>query len=131
MGHRRILIDTSVIIDFLRKKNKQNSFLWKLKENNCRCFISIITVFELHVGAKTEQHKQDLLNLLKYFEIISFTYEIALLSANIYKKLKSENKLINFNDIFIGATAISINLPLTTLNEKHFNRLGVKIYKLT
>ncbi len=42
MADRGILIDTSVIIDFLRKKNKQNSILWKLKEKH-DCFMSAIT----------------------------------------------------------------------------------------
>lgn len=31
--------------------------------------------------------------------------------------------MIEFRDIFIAATAIANNLPLLTLNEKHFSRV--------
>ncbi|MBX6422010.1 type II toxin-antitoxin system VapC family toxin [Thermosulfurimonas sp. F29] len=60
---------------------------------------------------------------------IPFTQEIAKRSAEIYKRLKANNQLIEFRDIFIGATALEMELPLITLNEVHFNRIkGIKIY---
>ncbi len=129
MEDRNILIDTSIIIEFLRKKEKQDTYLWKIKEKDFSCFISAITVFELYAGAITDRHKQDLEKLLRWIEIIPFTQEIAKRSAEIYKKLKAANQLIEFRDIFIGATALETELPLITLNEVHFNRIkGIKIY---
>ncbi len=129
MEDRNILIDTSIIIEFLRKKDKRNTYLWKVKEGGFNCFISTITIFELYAGAITDRHKQDLEKLLRWIEIIPFTQEIAKRSAEIYKKLKANNQLIEFRDIFIGATALEMELPLITLNEVHFNRIqGIKIY---
>ena len=129
MENRNILVDTSMIIEFLRKKNKQNTYLWKLKELSFNCFISTITVFELYAGAITERHKEDLKRLLKWMEIIPFTNEIAQRSAEIYKELKLNNQLIEFRDIFIGATALEMKLPIITLNEGHFKRIkGIEIY---
>ncbi len=131
MGNRDILIDTNIIIDFLRKQNKQQTYLWKLKEADYNCIISTITVFELYAGAITLKHKDDLKKLLKWLEIQPLTTEIAQLSAEIYKDLKNQNELIEFRDIFIGATAIKINIPLMTLNNKHFIRIkGIKIYDI-
>ncbi len=117
MENKNILIDTNIIIEFLRKKNKQKSYLWKIKEMDLNCFISTITVFELYAGAITERHKRDL--------------ETAKRSAEIYKELKNNNQLIEFRDIFIGATALETNLPIITLNEEHFKRIkGIKIYDI-
>ena len=83
----------------------------------------------MYAGAITDRHKQDLEKLLKWIEIIPFTQEIAKRSAEIYKRLKANNQLIEFRDIFIGATALEMELPLITLNEVHFNRIkGIKIY---
>ena len=131
MGNRDILIDTNIIIDFLRKQNKQQTYLWKLKEADYNCIISTITVFELYAGAITLKHKDDLKKLLKWLEIQPLTTEIAQLSAEIYKDLKTQNELIEFRDIFIGATAIKINIPLMTLNNKYFIRIkGIKIYDI-
>ncbi|MEA3415628.1 MAG: hypothetical protein U9R02_05640 [Thermodesulfobacteriota bacterium] len=43
MEDRRILIDTSVVIDHFRKKNKQRSLLYELSKEN-RLFLSAIRV---------------------------------------------------------------------------------------
>ncbi len=118
MDDRNILVDTSIIIDFLRKKNKQNSLLWKIKEKGFNCIISTITVFELYVGAITSKHITDLKKILKWMDIISFTSDIAEQSGEIYKNLKKKNQLIEFRDIFIGATSIILNIPLLTFLRK-------------
>ncbi len=131
MGNRDILIDTSIIIDFLRKRDKNRSYLWRIKEADFNCIISTITVFELYAGAITLRHKNDLKKLLKWLDVQPLTIEIAKLSAKIYKDLKSKNQLIEFRDIFIAATAIIINIPLLSLNEKHFERIErVRIYNI-
>jgi len=31
--------------------------------------------------------------------------------------------MVEFRDIFIASTSIEYNLPLVTLNKKHFNRI--------
>ena len=123
MENRRLLVDTSVIIEFLRKRDKKETILWKAKEKNCDCVVSAITVFELYPGAKTERHKKDLKILLKWMEIIPFTEKLAKKSAEIYLQLKERNNELEFRDIFIGATAIEMDIPVLTLNEKHFSRI--------
>ena len=131
MENRDILIDTNIIIDFLRKQNKQQSYLWKVKEADFNCIISTITVFELYAGAISSRHKDDLKKLLKWLDIHPLTAKIAELSAELYKDLKAKNQVIEFRDIFIGATAIEMNIPLLTLNEKHFIRIkGIRIYDI-
>ena len=123
MENREILVDASVIIEFLRKQNKKDSVLWKAKEKGCDCIVSTITIFELYAGAKSDRHKDDLKRLLKWFNVVSFTENIAKKSAEIYLKLKKKNDQIEFRDIFIGATAIEKDLTLLTLNKRHFSRI--------
>ena len=123
MDNREVLVDTSVLIDFLRKTNKQKTLLWQIKENGYRCFISTITIFELYAGAISKKHYDDLSILLKWFEIEAFSEKTAKISAKIYNNLKSQNRLIEFRDIFIGATAIILDIPVITLNTKHFRRM--------
>ncbi len=123
MENRNVLIDTGILIEFLRKYNKQKSLLWKLKENNYHCFISSITTFELYAGAKTTKHLKDLELLFRWIQTIPLTFEIAKRAGMIYSKLRTQNKIIEFRDIFISATALELNFPLITLNEKHFFRI--------
>jgi predicted nucleic acid-binding protein len=122
MADRGVLIDTSVIIDFLRKKNKQNSTLWKLKEKH-DCFMSAITLFELFAGATDDQKLEDVCKVAKWIEPILFDDPIAELSGKIYRELRHQKQLVEFRDIFIGATAIHYDYQLATLNQKHFNRI--------
>jgi tRNA(fMet)-specific endonuclease VapC len=42
----------------------------------------------------------------------------------ITKHLKATNKLIEVPDIFIGATALSNNMKIATLNKRHFERIA-------
>jgi tRNA(fMet)-specific endonuclease VapC len=52
-------------------------------------------------------------------------------SVKIYKDLKKKNKMISIPDIFIASTAISNQIPIATLNQKHFVRVrGLKFIDL-
>jgi tRNA(fMet)-specific endonuclease VapC len=118
----RILADTSVIIEFLRKKKKEKSWLWKIKENST-CFISSITLFELLSGVKTDRHIEDSHKITKWIESIEFDDEIATVAASILINLKKRNQVIDYRDIFIAATAKHYHLTLATLNINHFQRI--------
>jgi hypothetical protein len=52
-----------------------------------------------------------------------FSAAVAITAAQIYHQFKKQNKLIEFRDIFIAATCITNQLPLITLNKKHFSRI--------
>jgi len=117
-----VLIDTSIIIDFLGKINKKKSTLWEIREKN-ECFMSSITLFELRCGVKTDKHSDDIEKLCKWIFTIPFDNEIAKVSSIIYQDLKEKKRLIEFRDIFIAATAITNNLCIATLNTKHFERI--------
>jgi tRNA(fMet)-specific endonuclease VapC len=43
--------------------------------------------------------------------------------SEIYHNLRRRNLIIEFRDIFIGATAITFQLPIKTLNQDHFQRI--------
>jgi predicted nucleic acid-binding protein len=123
-----LLIDTSILIDHLRKKKKRKSQFYKII-GNYTIYVSTITLFELFAGGKDEQKKQDIENIIEYLKILPFTKETAKKAGEIYLSLRSENKLIEAKDLFIAATALSHNLPLMTLNVKHFDRVAeLKIF---
>ena len=117
-----ILLDTSILIDFYRKSNKENSHLLKLNSIYDIVFVSQITFFEIYIGANIDQKKfWD--NVFNQITVLDFNYKAASSAIQIYKQLKAQNKIIETADIFIAATAIANNLSLATLNLKHFNRI--------
>ncbi len=122
MEYRDILIDTSVIIDYLRKQNKEKTLFWEII-NQSECFISTVTLFELYSGTKNEEHIKALDTVLSYHKVLEFDTKQAKVASNIFQSLKAKNKLIEFRDIFIASCAIASNIPLATLNKKHFKRI--------
>jgi predicted nucleic acid-binding protein len=125
-----MVVDTNIFIEYLRAKDKLNTILLKLPDK-IEMSISSITVYELFMGVNTEKKREEIQILTGDLNLLSFNYEIATKSAEIYNDLKYKNQLIEFRDIFIGATAIVNELPILTLNRKHFERIrGIKIYDL-
>jgi len=122
MDDTRTVIDTTIFVEHLRKKNKLNSELAKLP-NNSILFVSSVTVFELLTGATDSEKKFDVEEVLSDVFIIEFDRSVAERAAKIYRNLKGKNLMIEFRDIFIAATALTHNLPIKTLNTKHFNRI--------
>jgi len=116
-------VETSVIIDFLRKEKKETSLLWKIK-HTAKCFMSSITLFEILSGAKTERHFKDIEKITKWIESVYFDDDIAEVAASIFQNLKQRNQMIEYRDIFIAATAKSYNFRIATLNTDHFKRIN-------
>lgn len=122
MEHSRILVDTSIFIEFLRKQNKTNTELFKIPDSII-ISISTVTLFELFAGATDEHKWQDIIELTEDLPVVPFSKEIAENAAKIFQKLKQKNKIIDFRDIFIAATGITKGIPVKTLNKKHFGRI--------
>ncbi len=121
MEDRRILVDTSILIDFFRKKDKKKSILYKIQKTH-KIFTSTISEFEFLAGVK-EERATSLKIFFDKIKIIPFDSKASVIASSIYKNLKSKNQIIEFRDIFIAATAIANDLPVITLNMSHFERI--------
>ncbi len=96
MANELILLDTSILIDYFRKKNKKNSIFYQLVAAKRYVFaVSVITEYEIYVGATEDQ-----------------------------KELKRNNKMIAIPDLLIGATAKNRGLRIATKNVEHFKRIA-------
>ncbi len=122
MENRKILIDTTIVIDYLRAGNKEKSYFVKLYKD-FDLYMSVISVFELFNGATSEQKKLDVETICDVLELIDFDVHTAKLSSELYQDLLQKNKMIEFRDILIGATALQYNILIATLNVKHFERI--------
>lgn len=119
----RVLVDTSLIIDFFRKKNKTQATLFSLFQHNIQLYISTLTVYELLSGAKNIQLKNDTEKLLTLFQTIDFGVEESRKAASLYLQLKSKNQIVETIDILIAATALTHVMPIATFNRDHFIRV--------
>jgi predicted nucleic acid-binding protein len=122
MENNRILIDTSIVIDYLRSYDRPKTPFVKLFSDN-ELYLSSISVFELFNGATSDAKKLDIEVVCKEVNILDFNLETAKIASEIYRYLRSQNKLIEFRDILISASALQFTLPIATLNQKHFERI--------
>ncbi len=122
MEYPRVLIDTSVIIEHLRKQDRRKSALYRIAGDYELC-TSTIVEFELYIGAIDSQKFRDVREILERYEILPFTSDVAQVAARTYLDLKAANQLIEMRDLFIAATALAYGLPLMTLNAGHFDRV--------
>jgi predicted nucleic acid-binding protein len=117
-----ILVDTSILIDFYRKTNKENSVWIKFIRQGYRFAISTITKYEIYSGA-SEKQIQFWDEIFKLIEVIPFDEECVNTAVTINSALKKKRKQIDIADLFIASTAITYNMPIATLNLSHFERI--------
>lgn len=127
MENKIICLDTSVLIDYFRKKNKEKTFFFQLTKKYSIFAVSVITEYEIYIGSNNEQEKfwNDFFNFLSILPVNSDTVKKA---VNIEKTLKKLRKNIDIPDLFIAATTLENNMVLATLNTKHFENIeNIKI----
>lgn len=123
-----ILIDTDIVIDYLRATNRSASTLISLLQKN-RLFISSITEFELFLGAKTNRHIADLELLFSEFNTLPFDFGCGRIAASLWKETQATHQHTEIKDIFIASIAIRNGIWLLTHNKKHFRFFtGVKLW---
>jgi len=120
LEHRRVLADTSIFIEYFRKENKKNTKLYRLREKGYEIVTSSICYFEYMSGSKNG--KFDTI-LFKNIAVIDFDKKQAYIASQTFKDLKQRNALIEFRDILISSSAIALDIPMATLNRKHFERI--------
>lgn len=122
-----MVVDTSIFIEFWRLKSKQNTKLYQAVGTG-PLYVSSVTIFELYTGANNSQKKKNLDTLLSNITELPFSNEIAIVAADKWAELRKINQQIEIRDLFIGATALAHDLPVLTLNTKHFSRIsGLKV----
>jgi predicted nucleic acid-binding protein len=122
MADKIVLADTSILIDYFRKTDKQNSVLIHLFDQGYDFTISVISYYEIYSGTSTNQLPFWKI-LLQKTRVLALDEVVAQAAININKELKKKRKQIAIADLFIAATAIANRLPFATLNKKHFDRI--------
>ncbi|WP_316765299.1 type II toxin-antitoxin system VapC family toxin [Pedobacter frigiditerrae] len=127
MADQIVIVDTSVLIDYFRKKDKSKTRLYALSQKFQNLCVSSITEFEIYTGANSEQ-LEFWKAILSNFIVFPFDSDAALAAVEIKNKLKKLRKTIDTADLFIASIAIAHNLSFDTLNQKHFKNIeGLKL----
>ena len=124
-----ILLDSSVLIELFRKKDKENTLFYSISNTYKTLCISTITYYEIGIGNRNK-HADYWERLCDNLQILPFDKDCSDNAIKIYFDLIRANKMIDLADLLIGSTALTHQIPLATLNEKHFNRIkGLELKK--
>ena len=123
MDTGRVLIDTTIILGYLRRKEKENTLLYNLCHAYDEIFVSSVTVFEVFYGCDPE-HTALMSQLFDGFTVIPFDAEIARFASAEYRRLRRAGEYIEIRELVVGATSIVKEIPLATLNAPAFKLLS-------
>ena len=118
-----MLIDTDILIDFLRGKPGARDFLTALP-GDAMCCCSVITVAELHAGMR-ESEREKTEELINSLVVLPITKETAELAGTFKREAKSFD--LELDDCFIAATAVTESIELATKNARHYPMPQVKL----
>ncbi len=111
-----ILVDTDVLIDFLRGYDKAITFINEFFPN---IILSPIVIAELYAGVKGTKELSVLDNFVSLFRIVPIDSEIAK-AGGLYKHDFGKSHGVGLADAILAATADKENAKLMTLNVKHY-----------
>lgn len=119
------LIDTDVLVDYLRGHPKAAKFLDEIVINS-KLYVSSITIAELYAGVREGKERPILEQFLQIFEVINIDNKIAQ-TGGLYRRDYGKKQGVGLADAIIAASADYCAAQLVTLNKKHYPMLE-KIY---
>lgn len=118
---KSIVLDTSVVIDFLRQKNSAETWLKQIASQGYQLLLPTLVLAELYSGKQIWRLASAKARLDEFVELcttVDFSPRAAVLSG----KIRVEHEL-GMIDACIAAVAIQVNSPLATLNRRHFEKV--------
>ena len=110
------LLDTDVLVDFLRGESKATAFV---NANSTHIILSSIVVAELYAGVKNDEERATLEDFVSIFPVIPVSAEIAK-AGGLYKRDYGKSHGVGLADAILAATAEAEKAELKTLNVKHY-----------
>lgn len=127
MSPPRLLLDTDIVIDLLKKQPELVARFLALVASKTSFLLSPIVVAEVYAGAFAREHKdiEAFFGLCQRIDLDSETGRIAGLYANQYRKAFQG---ISLEDFLLAASARTHHCPLWTGNRKHYPMSDIELF---
>lgn len=113
-----ILTDTSILIDYFKKRSDATAFVEKHGKANLA--VNTIIAMELYQGVLNKKEFLMIQKELQGFFMLPINEQIANLALQLSQKYALSHQ-IGLSDIFIAATALIYDIELRTFNLKDFH----------
>ncbi len=112
----RYLIDTDVLVEYLRGNPRAIRYLERLEGE---LLLSAITVAELFSGVRGEGEEMALEQFLQVFEVVPVGQDLAR-RGGLYRRDYGRSHGTGLADALIAATAEAAGAVLVTFNRRHY-----------
>lgn len=112
---KRYLIDTDVVIEYLRGREQAIGYLESLDGQLC---VSAITVAELYAGVRDDE-QEALERFLGAFDVIAVDHALARL-AGLFRKSHQPAHGTGLADAIVAMSAKAAEAVLVTFNRRHY-----------
>ena len=117
-----LLFDTSVFICHLRGEDDRcTDYLQQVASGELTGIVSVLTLTELYAGEKLSQDGERIVDsLVQPFQTVDVGSDIAVQAGRLVRRWRRSHG-IGAIDALIAATALVEEIPVITLNAKHFS----------
>jgi tRNA(fMet)-specific endonuclease VapC len=124
----KILVDTTIWIEFFRGRSKIADYLEMLLTQNV-VYTCGIVMCEVLQGVKLEGERDKILDILVTLPYVEMTKKLWQNAAELSVSMKKDGVNLPLSDIFIATIALENDLAVYTL-DNHFTQIpNLKLYK--
>ncbi len=119
----RLLIDTDVLIEYLRGRDRAVEYLEGLHAD---LYVSVVSIAELFAGVRGEEEEASLKQFLLTFTVLPVTQKVAQLGG-LYRREYRASHGTGIADALIAATAEDSGAGLVSFNRRHFPLVEITV----
>lgn len=124
---KKIVIDTNIIIDYLRQPRKETLFKKITKDKNLRILLPAVCLTELYVGKSAARTKEEarLKRAVSKTKLISADKSVSKRAGVLMRDYPN----LYLGDALVAATALEEKAQLCTFNRAHFEGIdGLELF---
>jgi predicted nucleic acid-binding protein len=135
MEDARVVIDTDILVDFLRGNREATSLVSRLEERKFLLATTAVNEFELYYGAHKSKEPEKAVMLTRQLVdrlvVLPLTSKSARKAGHIYAALEKQGQPIGLRDTLIGAIAQTRDCSLATKILSHFQKIdGLQLIQI-
>ena len=119
----RLLIDTDVLIEYLRGRDRAVEYLEGLHAD---LYVSVVSIAELFAGVRGEEEEASLKQFLLTFTVLPVTQKVAQLGG-LYRREYRASHGTGIAHALIAATAEDSGVGLVSFNRRHFPMVEITV----
>jgi predicted nucleic acid-binding protein len=123
----RLVLDTNIVIDLLRKTPPVVACFLTLLEAQTQVLICPVVVAEVYVGAFKREHK-DIEALFDLCQRVDMNHEVGRLAGLYANQYSKAFQGIALEDYILAATARAYRCQLWTHNRKHYPMADIELF---